>query len=377
MGQETLPHVHVKEIHHIGFVVRDAFKTAKYLREVWGFEEFAYAGRSTGKKTVEQRVLRLGSIIFLLTQPIKSNTSVDYWLKYHGEGVDDVAFEVDDASLAHETALKLGARSAGKPLKFYDEHDPEKVIMSHAVIEAPGDVRHTLITSDHYPGIFAPGFVAVDYHTPHASSAGVRKLDHLVWNVPEGEMDHWASFYKRVFGFHRLTGFSEEQISTGQAALRSVVMRSPNGTVTMPINEPVTGMFSHIDEFLRDRKGAGVQHLALLTDNLIETVGTHRVRGVKFIDVPATYYEAVQPRLKAAGLQVEIPQTLISELGRLGILIDGEEKGHLLQTFTNTLFGKGSGLFFEEIQRCGDDGFGAVNFLALFEAIERAAGRHK
>lgn len=377
MEQGTLLHVKVLGIDHDEFLVNDACATAKYLREVWGFEEFAYADRSTGREVTESRVLRQGSIIIILSQAIDDDSPVFNLIQKYGECVHDIALLVDDVRREYETALKLGAKSAAPIREFRDENDPEKIIMRHAAIRTSGHLVHTLIERDNYPGIFAPGFVPVDYPLCCVPPVGLIEIDHEVINEERGHMDPCASFYKKIFGFHEIARFTERQISTDKAALRSVVVRSENGAVTIPINEPVKGKFGHIDEFLRDRRGPGIQHMAFRTDDIVETVGILRARGVTFIDVPDTYYDLTPVRLKRAGLKIEIPQLLMDDLKRLRILIDGDEKGYLLQTFTTVILGSGAGLFFEIIERCGNDGFGVGNFLALFEAIERAAGRLK
>lgn len=365
-------------VDHADVRLRSSLKLAKHLSKVWGFEEFAYAGRQTGRKDVAARVLRQGNIILSLSEPMHIKSPLIVSLDTYGEGLDDVALAVSDVRAAYNYAIDHSGIPIARPKDFTEKRGGEThVVMTHAAIGTCGPVVHTLIDRSRYTGVFAPGYVPVETPIPHATPVGLIDVDHFVLNVENGQMNLWADYYKRALGFKRLMSFSEEQISTGTAALRSVVVRSADGTITTPINEPVEEKHSHIDDFLEDRHGPGVQHMALRTNDIVATVSTLRERGEKFLAVPDTYYEAVPKRLKEAGLKVEVPQALIDELAKYSILIDADEKGYLLQIFTETLIGNGSGFFFEIIQRCGSDGFGEGNFKALFEAIERAAGRLK
>ena len=372
MEPKVLPHVHVNGVDHVEFRVNDAYHAAKLLCKSFGFQEVAYADASTGRKYTESVVLKQGSIFLILSQPIRRDSYLATVIRDHGEGVHDVAFLVDDIAQAHDTALARGAIEAAG-IQGFDG------TIAHCAIKACGPVVHTLIERHEYTGAFAPGFFRTTHPRFFDPSVGVESIDHFVLNVEIGKMRRWADFYERVFGFHEFTGFTEDQISAGNAALRSVVMRSPDGSVTMPINEPVEKKFGHIDEFLRDRHGPGVQHLAFRTPDILATVSALRTRGVEFLPVPREYYEAAAQRLNPGGTKWDPAtlHTLIEKLEELGILIDQDEKGYLLQIFTKVVFGKGAGLFFEIIERCGSDGFGEGNFKALFESIERAAGRLK
>jgi 4-hydroxyphenylpyruvate dioxygenase len=370
------PNFTFRGVDHVDVRVKSSLGLAKHLSRVWGFEEFAYAGRQTGRRDVAARVLRQGNIILNLSEPMHIKSPLIASLDTYGEGLGDVALGVSDVRAAYNYAIDHSGIPIARPKDFLEKVGGEKrVVMTHAAVGTCGPVVHTLIDRSCFTGVFAPGYVAVETPIPHASPVGLTEVDHFVLNVENGQMNLWADYYKRAFGFKRMMSFSEEQISTGTAALRSVVVRSQDGTITTPINEPVEEKHSHIDDFLEDRHGPGVQHMALRTNDIIATVGTLKERGEKFLAVPDTYYEAVPKRLREAGLKAEVPQELIDKLAKLNILIDADQNGYLLQIFTGTLIGSGSGFFFEIIQRCGCDGFGEGNFLALFEAIERAAGR--
>ncbi|MBM3261336.1 4-hydroxyphenylpyruvate dioxygenase [Candidatus Kaiserbacteria bacterium] len=372
------PKVTFRGIDHIDVRQVSSQKLVRRLSEIWGFEEFAYAGRQTGRKDVAARVLRQGNIVINLSEPMHIKSPLIASLDAYGEGVSDVAFGVSDVRAAYNYAIEHSGIPVARPKDFFEKVGGEqRVAMTYAAIGTCGPVVHTLIDRSRYTGVFAPGYVEVETPIPHASPVGLTDWDHFVLNVEEGQMNHWAGYYKRALRFKRLMSFSEEQISTDTAALRSVVMRSEDGTITAPINEPVEDKHSHIDDFLEDRHGPGVQHAALTSNDIVATVSTLRSRGEKFLAVPDTYYEAVPRRLKEAGLQEEIPQSLIDELRKNSILIDGDKHGYLLQIFTETLIGSGTGFFFEIIERRGCDGFGEGNFKALFESIERAAGRLK
>jgi 4-hydroxyphenylpyruvate dioxygenase len=297
-------------------------------------------------------------------------------LDEHGEGIDDVAFAVSNVSAAYNYVIEHGGISKSRPKNIVEKVDGKKqIVMTQAAMGSCGPVEHTLIDRSHYRGVFAPGYVGVHEPMRHSTPVGLTHIDHFVLNVELDQMDPWADYYANKLGFRRLMAFTAEQISTGKAALRSVVMRSANGTITMPINEPVEGKFGHIDEFLRDRRGPGVQHLALATNDIVTTVRTLKDRGEEFLAVPDTYYDAISERLRQTGLTTEVPRDLIETLAKLGILIDADQHGYLLQIFTKVLIGEGAGFFFEIIQRCGCEGFGEGNFKALFESIERASGR--
>jgi len=351
---------------HIELRVKDAYRMAKYLCKVWGFEEIAYAGPSTGRAYVESRVLRQGGVVIVLSEGIRTDSLLARLIETKGEGVQDVAFVVDDVEVAYRMAILGGAKAVAKPKRFLDDHG--NVVMIHAAVATCGDVIHTLMDRRHYHDVFAPGFRAVGSPLPSGRPIGIEKIDHAVFNVHVGKMDPWTDFYTRAFGMEKLTTFDETQITTEYAALRSTVMRSPGSEVMIPINEPVEGKRSHIDDFLRSRGGAGVQHIALQTNNIITTVSMLKSRGEEFLEIPECYYQAAQQRVE--GLAIDL-----WPLAQRGILVDRDEKGYLLQIFTKTILGEGAGFFFEIIQRHGSDGFGVNNFRELFIAIERAAGR--
>lgn len=349
-------------VDHQEICVKNALDMVENLCNVFGFEVAAYAGQQQKRKYTRSYVVSQGSIRFIISEAMRPDSMVYALTSHHGDMiVRDIALLVPDVKVTYDLAVERGAIGIAPPEVRRDAYGS----MPMAVIGTCGKVVHTLLERTDYTGVFAPGFVP--FHMPHAPGAGLVEVDHTVFNVPRGQKDPWVQSYEETLGFKRIAEFSEELISTGRAALRSTVVRNSNGRITFPINEPVKGKHSHIDDFLRAKKGAGVQHIAFRTDDIITTVNTLKERGARFLSIPRAYYDDVRRRYGDINVDFDA-------LERLGILIDQDEKGHLLQVFTKPIYGE-DGLFFEIIQRCGSDGFGAGNFLRLFQAIERDKGR--
>ena len=347
----------LRQIHHVEFWVGNAKQAAFFYRHAFGFSEVAYSGLETGRRDACSYVLQQGKARFLLTTPLTPDGPMAEHVRLHGDGVRDIAFQVDDADAAFEAAVSRGAQPAVEP---YDDADPHGRIR-RAAVHTYGDTVHSFISSDDYQGPFLPGFEARD--TP-GRDAGILRVDHIVGNVELGRMNEWADWYSRVLGFKRYISYDDKDISTEYSALMSVVMSDDSYSIKFPINEPAGGKRkSQIEEYLQYYRGPGVQHIALLTADITQTVSALREQGVEFLRVPASYYEALPGRVG------EIDETL-STLRTLGILVDRDEEGYLLQLFTRGVEDRPT-LFFEIIQRKGSRGFGKGNFKALFEAIER------
>jgi 4-hydroxyphenylpyruvate dioxygenase len=281
----------------------------------------------------------------------------------HGDGVMDIALEVENVRWAYEEAVKRGAQGVMPPTAKEDKHG----VFEYATIRTYGDTNHTFLNRDRYRGIFAPDYEPIDperYRAEMRHPVGLAAIDHIVGNVEEGRMDEWVNFYKHVLGFHQLSHFDDKDISTDYSALMSKVVQNGTGRIKFPINEPAKARRrSQIEEYLQFYHGAGVQHIAMSTGNIIETVRAMSANDVSFLRVPHTYYELLPDRVGT------IKEDL-SELAELGILVDRDDEGYLLQIFTKPVADRPT-LFFEVIQRCGSRSFGKGNFKALFEAIER------
>jgi 4-hydroxyphenylpyruvate dioxygenase len=353
---------------YIEFYVGNARQAAHYYRSAFGFQLVGYRGPETGARDRASYLLQQDKIRFVLTTPIRPDLSRDAeriaeHIQRHGDGVRDLALWVDDARDAHSKAVERGAESVHEPIVFHDD-DGEVVV---AAIKIYGDTIHSLVERKNYRGLFMPGFVAVTpYYNP--PPVGLRYVDHCVGNVELGKMNEWVDFYARVMGFRNLLTFDDKTISTEYSSLMSKVMANGNDRIKFPINEPAKGKKkSQIDEYLDFYGGPGVQHMALATDDIIGTVTTLRDRGVEFLSVPTTYYDDLQKRVGTIDEDVE-------SLASLGILIDRDPDGYLLQIFTKPVEDRPT-VFYEIIQRKGAKSFGAGNFRALFEAIEREQGR--
>ncbi len=344
---------------HVELYVGNAKQAAYYYMAAWGFQPEAYAGLETGRKDRVSYVLRQDKIRLVLTSPLKPGGPINSHIDKHGDGVKFVALWVEDAARSFEETVKRGAAAYQEPEILEDDHG--RVVVSG--IHTYGETIHLFVQRDGYDGPFMPGFRKWEPHF-RAPSTGLKYIDHMVGNVGWNEMNKWCDFYARVMGFSQLVSFDDKDISTEYTALMSKVMSNGNGRIKFPINEPAEGINkSQVEEYIEFYNGAGVQHMALATDNIIETVSALHDRGVEFLTVPATYYEDVLDRVG------EIDEDL-APLKELGILIDRDDEGYLLQIFTKPVLDRPT-LFFEIIQRKGAKSFGKGNFKALFEAIER------
>jgi 4-hydroxyphenylpyruvate dioxygenase len=349
----------LKGIDYIELYVGNARQAAHFYRTAYGFTPVAYAGLETGVRDRTSFVLEQRHIRFVLTGTLAPNTDVSEHVQLHGDGVKDIAFTVDDAARAWEETTKRGARSVLEPTAI----EGQKGRIIKASIAAYGDTVHSFIQRDGYHGTFFPRFHAIKNPAP-STPTGLAAIDHIVGNVELGKMDEWVDFYNQVLGFRQLQHFSDDDISTEYSALMSKVVQNGSGRIKFPINEPAEGKRkSQIDEYLQYYRGPGAQHLALITDDIIATVRKLRDNGVDFLRTPSTYYEALSERVGTIDEDMDA-------LRELGILVDRDDEGYLLQIFTKPLQDRPT-MFFEIIQRKGARGFGAGNFKALFEAIER------
>ncbi|NBC58342.1 MAG: 4-hydroxyphenylpyruvate dioxygenase [Bacteroidetes bacterium] len=339
--------------------VGNAKQAAYYYQTAWGFKPIAYAGLETGKKNTVSYVLQQDKIRLVLTSPLEPGGDINAHINKHGDGVKYIALWVDDATKSYQETTKRGAESYVEPYTIEDRNG--KAVISG--IHTYGETVHLFIERKDYHGPFLPGYKVWD--KPYTTKpTGIKYIDHMVGNVGWNEMNKWCKFYANVMGFAQLVSFDDKDISTEYTALMSKVMSNGNGRIKFPINEPAHGKKkSQIEEYIDFYNGAGVQHIAVATDNIIETVTDLRDRGVEFLYVPETYYETVLDRVG------EIDEDL-EPLKELGILIDRDDEGYLLQIFTKPVLDRPT-MFFEIIQRKGAKSFGKGNFKALFEAIER------
>jgi 4-hydroxyphenylpyruvate dioxygenase len=359
--------VALRRIDHVRMFVGNARQSAYFYRNAFGFDVIAYAGLETGVRHEACYVLRQGQITFVLASPLRADHPDGQRLVRHGDGVQSIALEVDDVAAAFHAAVARGAKPAAPPRTLEDELGSYDC----AEIQAYGDTTHTFVNRTRYHGVFAPGFQPLDadrYSPRTFHPVGLRVIDHIVANVEEGKMADWVDYYHKVMGFSLLVSFDDKDISTEYSALMSKVVADGRGRIKFPINEPAQGRRrSQIDEFLEYYGGPGVQHIALATPDIIKSVRAMAANDVSFLKVPPTYYEALPERVG------EISEDL-RELAELGILVDRDEEGYLLQIFTKPVEDRPT-LFFEVIQRRGARSFGKGNFKALFEAIEREQAR--
>jgi 4-hydroxyphenylpyruvate dioxygenase len=344
---------------HIEFYVGNAKQAAHYYQKAFGYKMVAYRGPETGVRDRVSYVLQQDKIRLVLTAALVPNHEITDHVHKHGDGVKVLALWVDNVDTAYQTALDRGAKSAMEPKVISDEHGEVKLASIHTY----GDTIHTLVERSNYKGAFMPGFEARESAFP-IQPIGLKYVDHCVGNVELGDMNKWVKFYQDVLGFKLLITFDDKDISTKYTALMSKVVSNGNGYIKFPINEPAKGLKkSQIEEYIEFYQGAGVQHIAVATDDIIFTVDTLRKNGVDFLYVPDNYYETVIERVG------EIDEDL-EELKRLNILIDRDDEGYLLQIFTKPVQDRPT-VFYEIIQRKGAKSFGKGNFQALFEAIER------
>ncbi|HYI44425.1 MAG TPA: 4-hydroxyphenylpyruvate dioxygenase [Actinomycetota bacterium] len=344
-------------IDYIHFYVGNAKQAAHYYRSL-GFTPIAYRGLETGTRDEASWCVEQGDIRFVFTGALSQQSPIAEHVKKHGDGVHDVALRVPDAEEAFRVATERGARAVMEPQVSEDEHG--KIV--RAAIATYGETIHSLISRQDYSGRFFPGFEPVE--ATGEGTAGLKTIDHVVGNVELGKMNEWVSFYERVMGFLELRHFSDEEISTEYSALMSKVVWDGEGKIKLPINEPAEGRNkSQIEEYLEYYTTPGVQHIAMTTDDIVSTVEAMSARGIQFLKVPGTYYDDVKQRIPEISDQIE-------GLQRNGILADKDEDGYLLQIFTKPVQDRPT-VFFEVIERHGAKGFGAGNFKALFEAIER------
>jgi 4-hydroxyphenylpyruvate dioxygenase len=344
---------------YVELYVGNAKQAAHFYQTALGFQPFAYAGLETGAKDKTSYVLKQDKIILVLTSPMTAEHPINEHIRLHGDGVKYVALWVDDATKSYEITTQRGAVSDFAPVTLKDK-DGEVVL---SAIKTYGETVHVFVERKNYNGLFLPGFVKWEPEY-RPEPVGLKYIDHMVGNVGWNEMNKWVDFYKNVMGFAQLVSFDDKDISTDYTALMSKVMTNGNGRIKFPINEPAEGKKkSQVEEYLDFYNGAGVQHIAVATDDIVSTVTAMRDRGVNFLRVPDSYYDDLLDRVG------EIEEDL-EPLRQLGILVDRDDEGYLLQLFSKPLTDRPT-LFFEIIQRKGARSFGKGNFKALFEAIER------
>ena len=347
----------IQGIDYIQFFVGNAKQAAHYYRAL-GFSPIAYMGLETGSRDRVSWVVRQGDVTLVFTGALHADSPIAQHVHAHGDGVHDVALRVPDAEEAYRVAIERGATSVAEPEVLEDESGK----LVRAAIATYGETIHSLVSRQDYSGAFFPGFQPVD--VPPAKDCGIKSIDHVVGNVELGKMNEWVTFYERIMGFTELRHFSDEEISTEYSALMSKVVWDGVGKIKLPINEPAEGKKkSQIEEYLEYYGSPGVQHIAMTTEDIVATVETMRANGIEFIRVPGSYYEDAKERVPQIADQIE-------GLQRNGILVDKDEDGYLLQIFSKNVQDRPT-VFYEVIERHGAKGFGAGNFKALFEAIER------
>lgn len=348
---------------YVEFYVGNAKQAAHFYKTAFGFQSLAYAGLETGVRDRTSYVLKQGAICLVLTSPFDPDSEIAHHHRLHGDGIKVIALSVDDATQAYNETTKRGAISYLTPAKMHDANG--SVVFSG--IKTYGDTVHLFIERRNYKGAFLPGYT--EWRSDYCpTDLGLKYIDHMVGNVELGKMNTWASFYADVMGFANLVTFDDKDISTKYTALMSKVMTNGNGRIKFPINEPAMGVKkSQIEEFLDFYRGPGCQHIAVATNDIVHTVSEMRKRGVEFLHVPGTYYDSVPQRVGAISEDLRI-------LKELGIMVDRDDEGYLLQIFTRPVEDRPT-LFFEIIQRKGAKSFGKGNFQALFESIEAEQAR--
>jgi len=350
---------------HVEFWVGNARQAAAYFRTLWGFTPVAYAGLETGVRDRASYVMRQNDITIVLTAPLGPDSEIGEHVHRHGDGVRDIAFAVDDATMSWRETTSRGARSALEPAELDGGEDG---VLRQSAVCTYGEVRHSFVDRRDYHGVFAPGYRRVKKPGRAATGLSLLEIDHCVGNVELGDMNRFVDFYRDVFGFAQLIHYDDKVIHTEYSALMSKVMTNGNGRVKFPINEPASGRRkSQIQEFIDYYGTAGTQHIALRTDDITATVRRLRENGVEFLGLPHAYYETLAERVGDVGVPMET-------LEELGIEADRDEEGYLLQIFTRPIQDRPT-FFFEIIERHGSRGFGVGNFKALFEAIELEQAR--
>lgn len=343
----------------VEFYVGNAKQAAFYYQTAFGFQPYAYSGLETAQKEHASYVVKQDKITFVFTSALHKGSDIAKHCDHHGDGVKFIALSVDDATYSFNETVKRGAKPYLEPIELKDEFG----IIIKSGIHTYGETIHYFIERKNYNGVFMPGFKAWNPINKPAD-VGLKYVDHMVGNVELGQMNTWVDFYKDVMGFKQIISFDDKDISTEYTALMSKVVASGNNRIKFPINEPAHGRRkSQIEEYIEFYHGAGVQHIAMATDNIIETVSELHKRGIEFLHVPDTYYDDVLDRVGKIDEDLQL-------LKKLGVLIDRDEEGYLLQLFTKPVQDRPT-LFFEIIQRKGAKSFGKGNFKALFEAIER------
>jgi 4-hydroxyphenylpyruvate dioxygenase len=353
----------LRKVDHLRFFVGNARQSAYFYRNAFGFDVVAYAGLETRVKHEAGYVLKQGNITFVLVSPLSDQHPESQRLVQHGDGVMDIAIDVADVQETYRKATERGGIGVTPPTLLEDESG----VYEYASIRTYGDTTHTFLNRDRYRGAFAPGYLPIDperYSATTTHPVGLKAIDHVVGNVEEGKMDEWVNFYKRVLGFEQLVHFDDKDISTEYSALMSKVVQNGTGRIKFPLNEPAQGKRkSQIEEYLQYYGGPGVQHVAMATGDIVETVRAMRANDVSFLRVPHSYYDALPERIGKIDENID-------ELAELGILVDRDDEGYMLQIFTKPVADRPT-LFFEVIERHGSRSFGKGNFKALFEAIER------
>lgn len=356
LGKDFLP---LNGTDYIELYVGNAKQAAHFYKTAFGFQSLAYAGPETGVKDRASYVLVQNKMRLMLTTPLRSGSEISKHHEKHGDGVKTLALMVDDAYDAYEQTIKRGAKSYMEPVTLNDENGEVKLSGIHTY----GEVVHVFVERKNYKGIFMPGFRKLE-STYNPEPTGLLYVDHCVGNVGWNQMNPWVKFYEDVMGFRNILSFDDKDISTEYSALMSKVMSNGNGFVKFPINEPAEGKKkSQVEEYLEFYEGEGTQHIAIATADIVSTVKQLMARGVEFLKVPSSYYDDLLDRVGPIEEDIE-------PLKELGILVDRDDEGYLLQLFTKPVEDRPT-MFYEIIQRKGAKSFGKGNFKALFEAIER------
>lgn len=359
LKQDLLP---LRAVNHVEIYCGNAKQSAYYYRQAFGFSLVGYLGPETGVRDRVSYALQQDKVRFILTTPLTEDGIIPF-LNKHGDSVRDIAIETTDAEFCYQTTIARGATPVREPQIIEDANGRVKI----ATIATYGDTVHTFVEHLDYNGPFLPGFQAMPEDTL-ARPVGLKHIDHIVGNVDWNQMENWVQFYIDVFGFSRFVTFDDKDISTEYSALHSTVVSNSTKWIKFPINEPAEGLKrSQIEEYIMFNNGPGVQHVAIETDNIIETISKMRAQGVEFLDIPASYYEDLLDRVGPIDEDLE-------PLRRLNILVDRDDKGYMLQIFTRPVEDRPT-LFIEIIQRKGAESFGKGNFKALFVSIEREQER--